>query len=80
MTKPRNGVGGWIALAAIVLGGSAGGSYYRPQSPHNPDITTAAWVQMTRDVADLRTAMDDVKEALHEIAQRLPQHPVQNDP
>jgi hypothetical protein len=71
--KPRNGVGGWILLIAIVLGGNAGSSYLRPQPPHNPDITTEAWIKMTVTVDRLEREMTELSRDVRDVLRRLPQ-------
>lgn len=70
--KPRNGVGGWIALALICAGGSTGGSFIRSQPPHNPNITTAAWIKMTLDMERMDRNLATLTGVVEEIARRLP--------
>ena len=78
--KPPNGVGGWIALALLVLGGSTGGSYLRPAPPHNPDITTTAWNKMCRDVDNLQRDLAELNVAVREVLRLVPQQPPHKQP
>lgn len=80
MTKPRNGVGGWIVLAAICLGGSTGGAFLRPQAPHNPDITTAGWIKMTATVERLDRELTELSRDVRRVLRLVAQQPAQKGP
>ena len=78
--RPRNGIGGWILLAAICLGGSTGGGYLGRQTPRNPDITTTAWNEMCRNVDKLQRDVAELKFTVREVLRLVPQQPPQKQP
>ncbi len=83
-SKPKNGVGGWIVIAVLCLGGSTGGtiggSYLRKPPPHNPDITTEAWITMTVTVDRLDREMTKLSSDVREALRRLPRQQRQPPP
>lgn len=65
----------------MLCGGASGGAtWLRPLPPHNPDITTAAWVKMTVDVERIDRNLVKLTADVREIAQRLPRQPAQKQP
>lgn len=71
--KPRNDIGRWFVLALICLGGSTGGTYLRPQVPHNPNITTEGWIEMRSQIRELLRDVSKLHLAVQGLTQQLAQ-------
>lgn len=69
--KSRNDIGRWIVLALICAGGSTGGAVLRP---HNPGITTEAWVKMQVDMEAVRKDVGILGEELRALIRRMNGH------